>query len=48
MQPAAAAQELIRNRGTQFDPRLVDAFIQGLIRLQLVQPGELQQRSEIA
>jgi HD-GYP domain-containing protein (c-di-GMP phosphodiesterase class II) len=46
--PADAAQELIRNRGTQFDPRLVDAFIQGLIRLRLVKPEELQQKAETA
>jgi putative two-component system response regulator len=48
MEPAAAAQELIRNRGTQFDPRLVDAFIQGLIRLRLVKPEDLQQKAETA
>jgi response regulator RpfG family c-di-GMP phosphodiesterase/signal transduction histidine kinase len=48
MEPAAAAQELIRNRGTQFDPRLVDAFIQGLIRLRMVKPEDLQQQAEKA
>jgi response regulator RpfG family c-di-GMP phosphodiesterase/signal transduction histidine kinase len=48
MEPAAAAQELIRNRGTQFDPKLVDAFIQGLIRLRLVKPEDLQQKAETA
>jgi response regulator RpfG family c-di-GMP phosphodiesterase/nitrogen-specific signal transduction histidine kinase len=40
--PAVAAQELIRNRGTQFDPRLVDAFIQGLARTGLIKPEDLQ------
>jgi response regulator RpfG family c-di-GMP phosphodiesterase/signal transduction histidine kinase len=48
MKPAEAAQELIRNRGTQFDPRLVDAFIQGLIRLHLVKREDLQQQAEKA
>ena len=48
MEPAAAAQELIRNRGTQFDPKLVDVFIQGLIRLRLVKPEDLQQKAETA
>ncbi len=48
MEPAAAAAELIRHRGTQFDPRLVDAFISGLIRLRMVKPEELQQIADIA
>jgi putative two-component system response regulator len=48
MEPSAAAQELIRNRGTQFDPKLVDAFIQGLTRLRLVKPEDLQQKAETA
>ena len=48
MEPAAAAQELIRNRGTQFDPKLVDVFIQGLIRLRLIKPEDLQQKAETA
>jgi response regulator RpfG family c-di-GMP phosphodiesterase/signal transduction histidine kinase len=45
MQPAAAAQELIRYRGTQFDPKLVDAFIKGLIDQKWIQPGDLQLRT---
>ena len=48
MEPAAAAHELFRNRGTQFDPRLVDAFIQGLVRLRMVKPEDLQQKVNIA
>ena len=48
MEPATAAQELIRNRGTQFDPRLVDAFIQGLVRMRLVKPEDLQPKGETA
>jgi putative nucleotidyltransferase with HDIG domain len=48
MEPAAAARELIRNRGTQFDPKLVDAFVQGLIRLRVVSPEDLQQKADIA
>ena len=48
MDPADAAQELIRKRGTQFDPRLVDAFVQGLVRLRLVKLEDLQQKADIA
>jgi putative two-component system response regulator len=48
MDPPVAAQELLRNRGTQFDPRLVDAFIQGLIRMRVIKPEDLQQKSEKA
>jgi response regulator RpfG family c-di-GMP phosphodiesterase/signal transduction histidine kinase len=45
---AVAARELILHRGTQFDPKLVDAFIQCLIRLRLIRPEELHQNSEVA
>jgi putative two-component system response regulator len=41
LDPAVAAVELIRNRGTQFDPRLVDAFIQGMTRLGVIKPENL-------
>jgi len=48
MQPAMAAQELIRHRGTQFDPRLVDAFIKGLIQQRRIRPEDLKQKAETA
>jgi putative two-component system response regulator len=48
MEPTAAVQELIRGRGTQFDPKLVDVFVQGLMRLRLVRPEDLQQKADIA
>jgi HD-GYP domain-containing protein (c-di-GMP phosphodiesterase class II) len=48
MQPAEAAQELILHRGTQFDPRLVDAFIKGLIDQKRIRLEDLQQQAGIA
>jgi response regulator RpfG family c-di-GMP phosphodiesterase/signal transduction histidine kinase len=48
MEPAAAAQELIRHRGTQFDPKLVDAFIKGLIGQRWIRPEDLQQKTGTA
>jgi response regulator RpfG family c-di-GMP phosphodiesterase/anti-sigma regulatory factor (Ser/Thr protein kinase) len=39
--PLVAAKELIRNRGTQFDAKMVDAFIQGLIQLRIINKTDL-------
>jgi putative two-component system response regulator len=32
LSPAHAAREILKNRGTQFDPELANAFVRGLIR----------------
>ena len=37
-----AALELLRHRGTQFDPKLVDAFIQGLLKLRVITPEDMK------
>jgi response regulator RpfG family c-di-GMP phosphodiesterase/signal transduction histidine kinase len=37
-----AALELVRHRGTQFDPKLVDAFIQGLLKLRVITPEDMK------
>jgi HD-GYP domain-containing protein (c-di-GMP phosphodiesterase class II) len=39
--PIVAVKELIRNRGTQFDPKLVDVFIQGLVQLRIINKNDL-------
>jgi putative nucleotidyltransferase with HDIG domain len=38
--PTEAVSELLRNRGTQFDPRLVDLFAAGLVKRRIVPPIE--------
>ncbi|MBN1837236.1 MAG: response regulator [Spirochaetales bacterium] len=40
LEPQQALEELLRHRGTQFDPEVVDHFIQGLTRKGIVKPEE--------
>lgn len=41
LSPRVAVSELLRNSGRQFDPRLVDIFIQGLLKRGLVSQYEI-------
>lgn len=41
LSPSTALSELTRNKGRQFDPKVVDAFVAGMVRRKLVLPQDL-------
>jgi HD-GYP domain-containing protein (c-di-GMP phosphodiesterase class II) len=42
LSPATAARELLKNSGSQFDPKLVKAFIDGLLKKGEIRKSDLQ------